>query len=86
MSTQAFGRHFTAEVGVTPLKWLNQQRLARARELLETTDWGVGHGHRAKRTGKRGQPAPTLPPSAGNDPGRLPAHLRGAAPQRLTSS
>ncbi|MEU2362329.1 helix-turn-helix domain-containing protein [Streptomyces noursei] len=41
MSTRTFGRHFAAEVGVTPLKWLNQQRLARARELLETTDLGV---------------------------------------------
>lgn len=41
MSTRTFGRRFTAEVGVTPLKWLNQQRLARARELLETTDLGV---------------------------------------------
>jgi AraC family transcriptional activator FtrA len=41
MSTRTFGRHFAAEVGVTPLKWLNQQRLTRARELLETTDLGV---------------------------------------------
>ncbi|WP_435864381.1 helix-turn-helix domain-containing protein [Streptomyces phaeochromogenes] len=41
MSTRTFGRRFAAEVGVTPLKWLNQQRLARARELLETTDLGV---------------------------------------------
>ena len=41
MSTRTFGRRFAAEVGVTPLKWLNQQRPARARELLETTDLGV---------------------------------------------
>ncbi|MET7711109.1 helix-turn-helix domain-containing protein [Streptomyces sp. NPDC005407] len=41
MSTRTFGRHFALEVGVTPLKWLNQQRLARARELLETTDLPV---------------------------------------------
>ncbi|MFD9869448.1 GlxA family transcriptional regulator [Streptomyces niveus] len=41
MSTRTFGRRFATEVGVTPLKWLNQQRLARARELLETTDLGV---------------------------------------------
>ncbi len=41
MSTRTFGRHFAYEVGVTPLKWLNQQRLARARELLETTDLPV---------------------------------------------
>jgi AraC family transcriptional activator FtrA len=41
MSTRTFGRHFALEVGVTPLKWLNQQRLGRARELLETTDLPV---------------------------------------------
>ncbi|MFI9585685.1 GlxA family transcriptional regulator [Streptomyces sp. NPDC052236] len=41
MSTRTFGRHFAYEVGATPLKWLNQQRLARARELLETTDLPV---------------------------------------------
>ncbi len=41
MSTRTFGRHFAQEVGATPLKWLNRQRLARARELLETTDLPV---------------------------------------------
>ncbi|NBE50986.1 GlxA family transcriptional regulator [Streptomyces boluensis] len=41
MSARTFGRHFTREVGTTPLKWLNQQRLARARQLLETTDLPV---------------------------------------------
>jgi transcriptional regulator GlxA family with amidase domain len=38
MSLRTFGRHFADRVGETPLRWLNQQRLARARELLETTD------------------------------------------------
>ena len=41
MSTRTFGRYFTREVGTTPLKWLNQRRLARARELLECTDLPV---------------------------------------------
>ncbi len=41
MSLRTFGRHFADRVGVTPLSWLNQQRLARARELLETTDLPV---------------------------------------------
>lgn len=41
MSNRTFGRRFAAEVGATPLQWLNRQRLARARELLETTDLGV---------------------------------------------
>ncbi|WP_049579697.1 GlxA family transcriptional regulator [Streptomyces sp. SBT349] len=41
MSERTFLRHFNREVGTTPLKWLIQQRLARARELLETTDLPV---------------------------------------------
>lgn len=41
MSTRTFGRRFRAHVGTTPLKWLNRQRLARARELLEATDLPV---------------------------------------------
>lgn len=41
MSTRTFGRSFARQVGTTPLKWLNQQRLGRARELLETTDLPV---------------------------------------------
>lgn len=41
MSLRTFGRHFADRVGVTPLAWLNQQRLARARALLETTDLPV---------------------------------------------
>ena len=41
MSTRSFGRSFTAEIGLTPLSWINQQRVHRARELLETTDLPV---------------------------------------------
>lgn len=51
MSTRTFGRHFAEQLGVTPLKWLNQQRLAGARELLETTDLPVDVI--AERTGFR---------------------------------
>lgn len=41
MSTRSFTRHFTAETGLAPLAWLNRRRVARARELLETTDLPV---------------------------------------------
>ncbi|MEV2269406.1 GlxA family transcriptional regulator [Nonomuraea africana] len=37
MSTRTFIRRFHRELGLTPIRWLTQQRLARARELLETT-------------------------------------------------
>lgn len=37
MSERTFARRFLDETGVTPRRWLTQQRLAAARELLETT-------------------------------------------------
>jgi transcriptional regulator GlxA family with amidase domain len=41
MSPRSFARRFTAETGMPPLRWLNAQRLGRARQLLETTDLTV---------------------------------------------
>jgi len=35
---RTFSRRFQAELGVTPLRWLTAQRLALARELLESTE------------------------------------------------
>jgi transcriptional regulator GlxA family with amidase domain len=37
MSRRSFHRHFLAGTGSTPLAWLHQQRIERAKELLETT-------------------------------------------------
>ena len=41
VSMRTLTRRFTAETGMTPFQWLLQQRLLRARELLETTDLTV---------------------------------------------
>jgi transcriptional regulator GlxA family with amidase domain len=41
LSQRTFMRRFTEETGTTPLKWLLNARLGRARELLETTDHSV---------------------------------------------
>ncbi|HWC81060.1 MAG TPA: helix-turn-helix domain-containing protein [Pseudonocardiaceae bacterium] len=41
MSVRTFTRRFRAEVGVSPAQWLTQQRLERARQLLEETDLPV---------------------------------------------
>jgi len=41
MSVRNFSRRFRAETGTTPLQWLLAQRVARARELLETTNLKV---------------------------------------------
>ncbi|WP_030667876.1 GlxA family transcriptional regulator [Streptomyces cellulosae] len=49
VSVRTLTRRFTAETGVTPFQWLLQQRLLRARELLETTDLTVDHV--ARRSG-----------------------------------
>lgn len=38
MSKRSFLRHFRAGTGTTPLQWLVHERVARARDLLETTD------------------------------------------------
>jgi AraC family transcriptional regulator, transcriptional activator FtrA len=38
MSERTFLRHFRAVTATTPLQWLLHERVARARELLETTD------------------------------------------------
>jgi transcriptional regulator GlxA family with amidase domain len=41
MSVRNFTRRFREEVGTTPMNWLTQQRLERARELLEESDLPV---------------------------------------------
>ncbi|MGR0220216.1 GlxA family transcriptional regulator [Agromyces sp. ZXT2-6] len=39
MSPRTFARKFRAETGTTPNAWLNRQRLLRAQQLLEETDF-----------------------------------------------
>ncbi|HEX7135701.1 MAG TPA: helix-turn-helix domain-containing protein [Iamia sp.] len=41
LSPRTFARRFVATTGTTPLQWLLNQRVARARMLLETTDLPV---------------------------------------------
>ncbi|MQA02676.1 MAG: helix-turn-helix domain-containing protein [Streptosporangiales bacterium] len=41
MSVRTFTRRFRDEVGVSPLQWVTQQRIQRARQLLEETDLPV---------------------------------------------
>src|SRR5690606_7015249 len=42
LSTSQFGTLFRQHVGMPPLKYQNELRMARARELLDGTDLGVG--------------------------------------------
>ncbi|TDC93309.1 helix-turn-helix domain-containing protein [Nonomuraea deserti] len=41
LAPRTFARHFAAETGTTPLRWLAAQRLLEARRLLEGTDLPV---------------------------------------------
>ncbi|MFI5660735.1 GlxA family transcriptional regulator [Streptomyces sp. NPDC051684] len=41
MSVRTYNRRFREETGLTPMTWLNRQRVDRARELLERTDHTV---------------------------------------------
>lgn len=41
MSERTFARRFAAETGTTPHRWLLQQRVLRARELLERSDSSI---------------------------------------------
>jgi transcriptional regulator GlxA family with amidase domain len=43
MSVRSFSRKFREETGESPQRWLAVQRLALARQLLETTDLSVEH-------------------------------------------
>ncbi|MFP3986076.1 helix-turn-helix domain-containing protein [Streptomyces sp. E11-3] len=53
MSLRTFARRFNEEVGISPGRWLIQQRVARARQLLESTDLPVDDiaGHVGFATG-----------------------------------
>jgi transcriptional regulator GlxA family with amidase domain len=41
MSVRTFTRRFREENGLSPVKWITQQRVERARHLLETTDLAI---------------------------------------------
>jgi transcriptional regulator GlxA family with amidase domain len=53
MSLRTFARRFTDEVGMSPGRWIVQQRVARARHLLESSDLPVDEiaGHAGFATG-----------------------------------
>ena len=41
MSERSFARHFKAEVGMTPARFVARERILRAQELLESTNFSV---------------------------------------------
>jgi len=55
VSTRTFGRRFVEDTGYTPMQWILRARIDLARQVLETTDLGVGTGSSPTR------PAPPTP-------------------------
>lgn len=78
VSVRTLTRRFTAETGVTPFQWLLQQRLLRARELLETTDLTVDHVARRSGLGS----GESLRQHLSRQIGMTPATYRGAFAHR----
>ncbi|MFG2296329.1 GlxA family transcriptional regulator [Streptomyces sp. NPDC048603] len=78
VSVRTLTRRFTAETGVTPFRWLLQQRLLRARELLETTDLTVDQVARSSGLGS----GESLRQHLSRQIGMTPAAYRGAFTHR----
>jgi len=74
MSERTFARHFAAETGSSPLRWLHAQRVLHARELLERTELCVDEV--AQRSGFGS--ATSLRTHLGRALGTTPSAYRGA--------
>lgn len=68
MSVRTFTRRFREEVGLSPGQWLSQQRVERARQLLESTDLGVDQIARAAGFGSGASMRQHLQASLGVSP------------------
>jgi transcriptional regulator GlxA family with amidase domain len=77
LSQRTFMRRFAEETGTTPLRWLLNARLSRARELLETTDHPVDRLGAHPCGDHRLSPASAgRRPADGRNPRRPPRRLR----------
>ncbi|MBH5335311.1 helix-turn-helix domain-containing protein [Streptomyces pactum] len=68
MSIRTFTRRFREEVGISPGQWLTQQRVERARHLLETTDLSVDQVARSAGFGSAGSMRQHLQAALGVSP------------------
>jgi transcriptional regulator GlxA family with amidase domain len=76
-SVRTLTRRFAEEVGVSPMQWLTQQRLDRARELLEETDLPVERIARDVGFGTGASLRSHLNDSLGISPSTYRSHFRG---------
>src|SRR3546814_17100704 len=72
MSRRTFTRRFREATGTTVIQWLNAQRVARAQQLLETTDMPIEAVAGAAGLG----PPLGLRPPFGAQLGTTPSHYR----------
>ena len=75
MSRRTFLRRFKANTGTTPGAWLAAARVARACDLLKTSQAAIEEVAAAAGWLRR-HPAPPLPQAGGGEPGSLPAAVR----------
>ena len=75
MSVRTFTRRFREETGLSPARWLIQQRVEHARQLLETTDLAVDAVARRAGLGTATALRQHLQAAIGVAPSGVPAHL-----------
>ncbi len=78
MSVRTFSRRFREEVGMTPGQWLTQQRVERARQLLEETGMPVDRVAAEAGFGTGASLRRHLHAALGVSPGAYRATFRGA--------
>ncbi|MGW1890018.1 GlxA family transcriptional regulator [Streptomyces sp. NPDC002004] len=82
MSVRTFTRRFREEVGVSPGQWLTQQRVERARQLLESSDLSVDQVARDAGFGTAQSMRQHLQTALGVTPTAYRRTFRTAAPSR----
>ncbi|MBP2702589.1 helix-turn-helix domain-containing protein [Microbispora sp. RL4-1S] len=80
LSPRTLVRRFHEATGTTPLRWLHVQRLARARELLESTDLPIEHIGRLCGMGSAGNLRHHFTRSAGVTPMAYRRSFQGDRP------
>ncbi|AZM57653.1 AraC family transcriptional regulator [Streptomyces sp. WAC 01529] len=79
MSVRTFSRRFREETGLTPMRWLTQRRVDRARELLETTDHTIDRVATEAGFGTGASLRQHFAAGVGVSPGAYRATFRGSA-------
>lgn len=83
MSVRTFTRRFREEVGLTPVQWLTQQRIERARQLLEETDFPVDRVAETVGFGTAASLRQHLHAALGVSPTAYRGTFRGPAPAAI---